>query len=209
MTPQKIRGDVLSRPRFVYYENASDNKIAGVILTCINLTEVFLWEKYKNKLTLYEKSTSASHITLPAGTAYGESSKLYVLTDSTTPALPGDLYQIKKLSIIGDDGFKTDSKSTYDTDTIEGSGLPSSNTMIGEDDVYHELIDEDNDMELRLIIGNAAAGDTPKLSMLYVPVFDTTSDDETPVHCPKGIFLSEFMPKFDSFLKQRLGTDGY
>jgi hypothetical protein len=209
MTPEKIRADVLSRPRFVYYENDSNNKIAGVILTCINLTEIYLWEKYKNKSTLYEKSTAASLIELSAGEDYGENSQIYVLNASTTPAIPSDLYQIKKLSIIGDDGLKTDSKSTYDTDTVEGSGLPSNNTAIGAGDVYHELIDEDDDMELLIVIGNTAAGSAPKLSLLYVPVFDVTSDDETPVQCPKGLFLSEFMPKFDSFLKQRLGTDGY
>lgn len=204
-----IRAELITRPKFSLYEDTASNKFDDVLRVCIVNTEIKLFEKYKNKAGLYEKSNAPTGITLPAGVAYGTNSKLYKLNSGTTPVIPTDIYQIKSLSVLGDAGLRTDSSSTYDTDTVEGSGIPGDNTVIALTDVYHELIDEDGDIELQIVIGTTAQGTTPKLMLKYIPTFVPTAADNTVVVCPRGLFNSEFMPELNAQLKKYIGNDGF
>lgn len=207
-TPEGIRGEILSRPKMAYYEDDNTNKIAVLILRCINKAEAKLWEKYKDKAGLYEKPSTI--LTLPAATdVFGADSSLFILNSGSTPALPADVYQLKTLSVIGDAGAKTDSKSTYDTDVVEGTGIPADGTVITTDDVYHELVDEDDDIALRIVIGDTAAGAMPKVQFSYKPKFAETTGDTDEVLCPRGLFETEFMPAVNTELKLRLGHDGF
>src|SRR5579864_1807623 len=154
-----IRAEIISRPKnSVLFENLISNKFGTLVTRCVNMAQIKYYETKRLNDVNYEKMAA---LTLPAGVAFGANSKLYTLDSTTTPPLTANLLKLKKLWITGATGLKTDTKSTFDSDTFEGSGIPDDNTVIGASDVYHEVVGEGANMQLQIVIGTTAQDTTP------------------------------------------------
>lgn len=206
-TLANIRAEIISRPKnSILFEDLISNKFGGLVTRCVNMAQIKYYETKRLNNTNFEKQAS---LTLPAGVAFGANSKQYMLDSTTTPVLTAGLLKLKKLWITGTTGKKTDTKSTFDSEDFEGSGIPDDNTVITTDDVYHEIVGEGANMQLLIVIGTAAQDTTPKVGYVYVPSLSLAALDTDSVDIPYGDFLTSFMPSLNGYLKQYVGFDGY
>lgn len=202
-----IRAELLCRPKYsALFENLISNKFGVLSLRCINMAQIKYYETKRLTSPNFEKTAT---ITLPAGTAFSVNAKKYILNSGSTPILTADILRLKKLWVLGDSAAKTDTSSTFDTDSAEGSGIPDDKTVIGVSDVYHEMVGEGSTQSLEIVIGTTAAGSAPKVEFTYTPTLTLATGDSDSVKMPYNDFLGTFMPLVNGYLKQYIGFDGY
>lgn len=208
MTVAEDRARILKRPGFRFYEDLISNKFGAIHLQCVNDARRRLWVTYALGDPNYEKKIALPGLALPAGTTWGANGKLYILDSTTTPALTADLYKLKKLWIVGDSSAITVSKSTFDSQTLEGTGIPNDTTILGLTDVYHELIGEGATQQLLIFIGTTAAGSAPKVFFEYAPTLANLTDNTDELGVP-GVYLHTLYDTYrDDALTEYLGTTG-
>lgn len=202
-----IRAEILARPRMsILFEDLLTNKVGKLITLCVQRAQI---EFYESRRLVLPSDEGIAQITLPAGVAFGANSKKYVLNSGSTPALTSGLGRLKKLWILGDAAAKYDTKSTFDSDDAEGSGIPDDGTAIGVNDVYHEMIGEGDDQELELVVGTTAAGAAPKVGFTYSKELVLVSADSDTVDIAFNLFQTDFMQKVNNNLKNYIGFDGF
>jgi hypothetical protein len=209
MQQGEYRAEILARPKFLLYEDAYANKFGAAFQVVLNRALRKLWESNVLSDPRFEKTIISSPLTLPAGTDWSSNAKIYKLNSGTTPVLTADLYRLKKLWITNAAGAITYSKSTYDSTTVEGTGIPDDNTVVAVTDVYHELIGEGANQELQIVVGTTAQGTTPKVLFTYAPTLILLSGNTDEIPVPAGLFLGSFEPLVEAELNQFFGTNGF
>jgi hypothetical protein len=204
-TRLQVETEVLKRPTFSKFDDST--KLKALIYQAINSTCQVMFENNRT-IVQPERTNAPTGLVLPAGVAWGANGKLYTLDSTTSPVLTADADRITKLWILGDSAAVAFSESTYDTDVLQGSGIPDDDDeALDATSVYHEVYGQDDNRKLVIYIGNTAAGSAPDVAFNYLVDLTLPAADGDKIPFPDALWNSKFMPELNRQLKYYVGFD--